>query len=242
MNVLLTGASSGIGFETLKNLIQEGHNVTAIARDFSKIKDFTSSVNENQLSCNILDLSNTLEIEPFFKRLNLEEKFNAFIHCAGMEETVPLTLYSPEKIERIYKLNVFSGIELLRNFSKKKFSNDGASVIFLSSVMGELGQPGKIGYCSTKAAILGVVKASALEFAKRGIRVNAVLPGVVETPMTKNLFTQLSEDNIAEIVGMHPLGIGSTDDVVPMLMFLISNGSRWITGQSFIIDGGYSVQ
>jgi NAD(P)-dependent dehydrogenase (short-subunit alcohol dehydrogenase family) len=199
-------------------------------------------VNGNQLSCHVLDLSNTLEIEPFFKNLNLEEKFDSFIHCAGMEETVPLTLYSPEKIERIYKLNVFSGIELLRNFTKKKFSNDGASVIFLSSVMGELGQPGKIGYCSTKAAVLGVVKASALEFARRGIRVNAVLPGVVETPMTKNLFAQLSEDNISEIVDMHPLGIGSTDDVVPMLMFLISSNSRWITGQSFIVDGGYSIQ
>ena len=108
--------------------------------------------------------------------------------------------------------------------------------------MGVLGQPGKIGYCSTKAAILGMVKASALELSKRKIRVNAVLPGVVKTPMTQKLFSQISPSNIEDIIAMHPLGIGEVSDVVPTIEFLISSNSRWITGQNFIIDGGYSIQ
>lgn len=108
--------------------------------------------------------------------------------------------------------------------------------------MGVLGQPGKIGYCSTKSAVLGIVKSSALEFAKRKIRVNAVSPGVVNTPMTQNLFEQISNDNKEEIISMHPLGIGEVDDVVPTILFLISKDSKWITGQNLIIDGGYSIQ
>ncbi|WP_228446374.1 SDR family NAD(P)-dependent oxidoreductase [Chryseobacterium sp. 18068] len=241
MNIILTGATSGIGFETMKDLVKDGHKVVAVARNFEKIQDFLDEAKDKVICCPC-DLSEVSSIENLFKNLDFSEKFDAMIHCAGMEETVPLTLYNPEKIESIYKLNVFSGIELLRHFTKKKYSNDGASVVFMSSVMGVLGQPGKIGYCSTKSAVVGLVKSAALEFAKRKIRVNAVLPGVVDTPMTQNLFSQLSGDNVKEIVEMHPLGIGRTEDVVPTIKFLISDGSRWITGQNIIIDGGYSVQ
>jgi NAD(P)-dependent dehydrogenase (short-subunit alcohol dehydrogenase family) len=69
-----------------------------------------------------------------------------------------------------------------------------------------------------------------------------VLPGVVNTPMTQNLFSQISAENVEEIKAMHPLGIGEVSDVVPSIEFLISTKSRWITGQNFIIDGGYSIQ
>lgn len=242
MNILLTGATSGIGLETLKSLLANKNKVYAVARDFSKISNLLE-LHSDSLVPITFDLKETENIEKIFNEINLvDEKLDAIIHCAGIEETIPLTLYSPAKIKNIYEVNVFAGIELLRHFTKKKYSNDGASAVFVSSVMGVLGQPGKIGYCSSKAAVLGMVKASALEFAKRKIRVNAVLPGVVNTPMTQNLFSQISAENVEEIKAMHPLGIGEVNDVVPTIEFLISTNSRWITGQNFIIDGGYSIQ
>lgn len=240
MNILLTGATSGIGLETLKRLLDDKNKVFAVARDFSKISNLLA-LHLDSIVPITFDLKETENIEKIFNNL-ADEKLDALIHCAGIEETTPLTLYSPAKIKNIYEINVFAGIELLRHFTKKKYSNDGASAVFVSSVMGVLGQPGKIGYCSTKSAILGMVKASALEFAKRKIRVNAVLPGVINTPMTQNLFNQISAENIEEIKAMHPLGIGEVSDVVPTIEFLISAKSRWITGQNFIIDGGYSIQ
>lgn len=242
MNILLTGATSGIGLETLKSLLENRNKVFSVARDFSKISDLLDLYSDNivPIAFNLKEIEN---IGKIFNEINLgDEKLDALVHCAGIEETIPLTLYSPEKIRNIYEINVFSGIELLRHFTKKKYSNDGASVVFVSSVMGVLGQPGKIGYCSTKSAVLGIVKASALEFAKRKIRINAVLPGVVNTPMTKSLFCQTSAEIVEEIKAMHPLGIGEVTDVVPAIEFLISTNSRWITGQNFIIDGGYSIQ
>lgn len=242
MNILLTGATSGIGFETLKQLIQNGYSVYAIGRDFSKIASFVEN-NKTHLFTFEFDLANIEQVDHLFSRFLLDnQKFDSLIHCAGIEETLPLTLYSPNKIQNIFNVNVFAGIELLRHFTKKKWSNDGASVVFLSSVMGALGQPGKIGYCATKSALLGVVKSSALEFSKRKIRINAILPGIINTPMTKTLFSTMSESQVEEIKNMHPLGFGEVQDVVPTILFLISGGAKWITGQSFLIDGGYSVQ
>jgi NAD(P)-dependent dehydrogenase (short-subunit alcohol dehydrogenase family) len=77
---------------------------------------------------------------------------------------------------------------------------------------------------------------------KRKIRVNAVSPGVVETPMTQKLFQSLSVENIASIEKMHPLGLGRVEDIVRTINFLLSEDSRWITGQNIVIDGGYSIQ
>lgn len=240
---LITGATSGIGLATCKKILSNGDIVFAVGRNSSKLSEFSSEYDENSFHFLPFDLSKISLIESIFNDLIVDGiKFDGFVHCAGIEETMPLTLYSPEKILNIFEINVFAAIELIRLFSKKKYSNDGASVIFFSSVMGVLGQQGKVGYCSSKSAILGLTKSSALELAKRKIRVNAVLPGVVNTPMTQKLFSQIEQKNIDSIIAMHPLGIGEVEDIVPVIEFLLSDGSRWLTGQNIIIDGGYSIQ
>jgi NAD(P)-dependent dehydrogenase (short-subunit alcohol dehydrogenase family) len=239
--ILVTGATSGIGLALCDFLIKQECSVIGVGRDNNKIEDLIKK-SDNKLKFLSLDLIDFSNYSMIFDEMLAGEKFDGFVHCAGIEETLPLTMYNPENVKRIFDINVFSGIELLRHFSKKKYSNDGASVVFLSSVMGELGQPGKIGYCATKSAILGIVKASALELAKRRFRVNSVAPGVVNTPMTQKLFSQIEDDNIQRIKEMHPLGIGEVDDVVPAITFLLSDSSKWITGQNIKIDGGYSIQ
>lgn len=240
-NILITGATSGIGLSLCEFLLNQNCKVIAVGRDESKISHlvnkFVKSLNFISIDLNVFD-----DYEKIFEKIFENEKLDGFVHCAGIEETLPLTLYSIDRIKKIFDINVFSGIELLRHFSKKKYSNDGASVVYLSSVMGELGQPGKIGYCSTKSAVLGLVRSSALEFAKRKFRVNAISPGVVNTPMSQKLFAEMEDSNIQRIKDMHPLGIGDLEDVIPMIAFLLSDYSRWITGQNIKIDGGYSIQ
>lgn len=239
--ILVTGATSGIGNALCKNLLSQNANVVGIGRDVNKL-DEEIKKNKNFVF-KAFDLTQIDSIENLLKELIQDlGKLDGLAHCAGKEETMPLSVYKSEKIKSIFEINVMSGIELLRVFSKKKFSNDNSSVILLSSVMGELGQPGKVGYCATKAAVLGVVKAASLELAKRRIRINAISPGVVKTPMTQQLFNQLSEENIKEIEDMHPLGTGSVEDVIPLMLFLLSIQSKWITGQNIKIDGGYSIQ
>jgi NAD(P)-dependent dehydrogenase (short-subunit alcohol dehydrogenase family) len=239
--ILVTGATSGIGNALCKHLLSQKANVIGIGRDISKLDEDLK--NNKNFTFKVIDLAQIEAIENTLKEVNQKlGKLDGLVHCAGKEETIPLSVYKSEKIKSIFEINVLSGIELLRVFSKKKFSNDSSSVILLSSVMGELGQPGKVGYCATKAAVLGVVKAASLELAKRNIRINAISPGVVKTPMTQQLFNQLSEENIKEIENMHPLGTGSVEDITPLMLFLLSQQSKWITGQNIKIDGGYSIQ
>ncbi|MEJ7556724.1 MAG: SDR family oxidoreductase [Pedobacter sp.] len=240
--VIVTGVTSGIGYALAEELLTSGSKVIGIGRNLERVSNLIQKY-PSSFIFKKFDLRFINEIEQMitdsFKAFG---KFDSLVHCAGMEETLPLSLHTPDKVQAIFDLNVFSTIELIRLVSKKKFSNDFGSIVLLSSVMGILGQPGKIGYCATKSSILGIVRASALELAKRRIRVNAISPGVIKTPMTDKLFAQLSETGVDEIVKMHPLGIGNVCDVVPLICFLVSDSSKWITGQNLVIDGGYSIQ
>lgn len=241
---LITGATSGIGYALANELLVEGHVVLGVGRNEEAVTGIINGRYGNKFHFQKFDFSDSdcIDSEIFEAGCKRYGKLDGMVLCAGIEETMPLSIYSIDKVNRIFQVNVFSQFEMVRIFSKKKYSNDNSSVVLLSSVMGILGQPGKSAYCSTKAALLGLVKASALELSKRRIRINAVLPGIVQTPLTNKLFNELSPDQIEEIIKKHPLGIGSVNDVVPCLQFLLSNNSKWITGQNIIIDGGYSIQ
>ena len=239
--ILVTGATSGIGKGLSEELLKQGAKVIGVGRNTSNIKN-DILINPNFIFLKF-DLIQLEEIEKLFTDcVKIHGKLDGLVNCAGKEETVPLSIYNFDKIKSLYDINVFAGIETLRIFAKKKISNNNSSAIFISSVMGELGQPGKVGYCSTKSAILGVVKSASLELAKRKIRVNAISPGVVMTRMTEDLFVNISDENIDRIKKMHPLGIGKIENITPSILFLLSNQSTWITGQNIKIDGGYSIQ
>ena len=240
--ILITGATSGIGMATTETLLNEGYIIYALGRDTLKLQNKFGTEFQNELRCYSSDLRNISDLEGLFNTFTANgEKLTGMVLCAGIEETIPLVLYTSDKIKNIFDVNVFASIELIRIFSKKKHSEDMSSIVLLSSVMGILGQSGKVGYCASKAALLGLVKSSALELAKRKIRVNAILPGIVNTPMSERLFTDLDELNISRIKEMHPLGFGEVSDIVPAIKFLLSDDSRWMTGQILIIDGGYSI-
>jgi len=238
---LVTGATSGIGRATCLALLNKGINIIGIGRNGANVLDIKEKF--KNFFFRTVDLAEIDSLDNIIKDLvDAFGKFDGLIHCAGLEETLPLSQYTHSRVKEIFHINVFVTIELLKLISKKKYSNDQASIILFSSVMGNLGQAGKVGYCGTKSAVLGIVRSSALELAKRKFRVNAISPGVVKTPMTEKLFASLTEEQVKQIINMHPLGIGEVEDVVPLIEFLISNGSLWVTGQNFIVDGGYSCQ
>ncbi|MCC8424868.1 SDR family NAD(P)-dependent oxidoreductase [Mucilaginibacter sp. UR6-11] len=241
-NYLITGVTSGIGNALTKNLLNSGAIVFGIGRDAAKIDDLLTGY-PRQFVFLEADLSKEIDIEKnILDFIDNSGKFDGVVNCAGKEETLPITMYNQQKLKDIFNVNFNSPFEIIRILSKKKFSNNGASFILLASVMGGLGQPGKTAYCASKSALLGLVRAAALELASRSIRVNAISPGVVDTPMTQNLFNQISEGKKENIIAMHPLGIGKIEDIIPLILFLLSENSRWVTGQDMVIDGGYSIQ
>lgn len=245
-NIIISGATSGIGLGLCIDLLNKGdYKIIAIGRDFTQLKELAGKeqFENGNLELLVLDLADPKAIEEHLQAaIDKTGKIDYFVNCAGIEDTNAMISYNYEKLKSFFDVNFFAAFEIMRIFSKKKNSNEGGAVVLLSSVMGQLGQYGKTAYCSSKSAILGLVRAGALDLSKRKIRVNAVLPGVVETPMTQKLFQSLSADNVASIEKMHPLGLGKVEDIVNTINFLLSEDSRWITGQSIVIDGGYSIQ
>jgi NAD(P)-dependent dehydrogenase (short-subunit alcohol dehydrogenase family) len=146
----------------------------------------------------------------------------------------------PEKMDEFFHANVHSAINLTRIVTKQsRKSEEGASVVFISSVMGIVGENGKSLYSMTKGALIAGARSLAIELAPRNIRVNCISPGVVESPMSKGAIYSRNEESLNKIRGMHPLGLGRPEDVANASVFLLSDASRWITGTNLIVDGGY---
>jgi NAD(P)-dependent dehydrogenase (short-subunit alcohol dehydrogenase family) len=190
----------------------------------------------------VCDITNYTNLEPLInKAVDFSGKISGFVHSAGIESTLPINNVKPEYYDKFFSTNVISAFEITKIISKKKYlSSEGASIVFISSIMGLLGQPGKTVYCSSKGALISGCKALALELASKGIRVNCILPAIIKTEMTSKLFCSLSEESVNSIIKMHPLGLGNPEDVSNACIFLLSGASKWITGTNLIVDGGYS--
>ena len=241
-NILITGASSGIGRQCAITFSQLGANVILIARNKERLKDTFDKLEKGNHLIISQDITEYDKLEQIIK-YSVEKvgRISGFVHSAGIEMTLPLRSMTPSYYENMFATNVISGFELARIISKKKYLDEkGVSFIFISSVMGMLGQSGKIGYCASKGALISGSKAIALELVKKNIRVNCILPGVVETEMSNKMFENLPEESKKSIVEMHPLGLGKPSDIANACAFLLSDASRWIAGTNLIVDGGYS--
>ena len=129
-----------------------------------------------------------------------------------------------EKMEEFFRTNVSGALNLTKHAVKlAHFSEEGGSVIFISSVMGVAGENGKTLYSMTKGALIAAARSMAIELAPRKIRVNTVSPGVVESPMSKNAVYSKDEESLDRIKGLHPLGLGSPEDVANACLFLLSD-------------------
>lgn len=242
-NILITGGTSGIGRNLAIQASRIGAHIVIIGRDENKIKSILSEIGEHEHLAYSLDIRQYNNIELIIESaVNKLGKIDGFVHCAGIETTTPLRNMNNLSYETLFATNVISGFEIARILSKKKYCNPkGASYIFMSSVMGKLGEKGKVAYSASKAAILGGVKSMALELASKNIRCNSVLPGLVATEMSNKMFETLPEEAVNAIINKHPLGIGNPEDISNLCLYLLSDLSKWITGSEIVIDGGYSI-
>jgi NAD(P)-dependent dehydrogenase (short-subunit alcohol dehydrogenase family) len=244
LTFLVTGASSGIGKQCAIDISKSGANVILIARDEKRLNEVYGNLSPgNHLKFQV-DLTEFNKLEPVIQEsVQTIGKISGLVNCAGIESTIPFQVLKPETYKEYFSINVIAGFELARIISKKKYmEQNGASFVFISSIMSVLGEKGKIAYCSSKSALTSGIKAMALELAPKKIRVNCISPALVETEMTQKMIESLPEEFRTEIISKHPLGIGKPTDISNLVTFLLSDKSRWITGSNIIIDGGYSCQ
>ena len=145
---------------------------------------------------------------------------------------------SEEDYDEVLDTNLKGAFNMIRHLSRSFIKQRGGKIINISSVSGVLGNAGQANYSASKAGLIGLTKSVAREFASRGINVNAVAPGFIDTDMTKNM----TEEAKKELNGMIPMGkMGSTKDIAELVMFLAGDNANYITGQVICVDGGMAI-
>lgn len=241
--ILITGASSGIGRQTAIDCSYRGANLILLGRKKDQLERTFDQLTNGKHSFFPCDVTKFDDLEEVIqKAVETSGKICGFVHCAGIELTVPINVMKSEIYFDVYAVNVISAFEITKIISKKKYLSDkGASIVFMSSVMGLLGQGGKTAYCSSKGALISGANALAVELASKKIRVNCILPAIVLTEMTEKLLEVLPTESIEVIRRQHLLGFGDVKDVSNACIYYLSDASKWVTGSKHIIDGGYSI-
>ena len=189
-------------------------------------------------SVDLVDYKKVEEIIPDL--VNSRGKIDGLFNCAGISTTLPINSITPEKMELFFKSNVIGPMNLTRLVVEPShFSEPGGSVIFISSVMGVVGESGKVLYSLTKGTLVASAKSLAVELSTRKIRVNTISPGVVESPMSQRAVYSKDQESRNRINGLHLLGLGTSEDIANACVFLLSDSGKWITGTKLIVDGGY---
>src|SRR5699024_338455 len=241
--ILVTGASSGIGRSCAIECSKAGARVFAFGRNEQRLNETLDNMETPGCIVSV-DLNDTEALDEVMKSLGEEGvTIDGVIHSAGISTTLPLRMISPDKMQPLYETNVSSAIYLTRWVCRKKFVPDnGSSIVFLSSVMGSVGEAGKTIYSMTKGAVLAAARSMAVELASNGVRINCISPGVVESPMSKSAVYSRNEEAQSRIESMHPLGLGKPEDVAHAAIYLLSEASRWVTGTNLFVDGGYTAR
>lgn len=231
-NILVTGATSGIGFTVCKAIDMMGGTFIGVGRNLKALEEGAWTQQHKFLSFDLMKLN---DIQSFVDEL---DNIDGYVHSAGVVDINPIKFFKPELYEQIRSTNLDSFIYLMNALLKKKKINNKASIVLLSSISGLYGMKGNGLYGMTKAALNIAAKTYANELSKQKIRVNSVAPGMVKTQITLNSIETLGEDQIKSDEEKYPLGYGEPEDVAYPICFLLSDAAKWITGEVMVLDGG----
>ncbi|WP_340617312.1 SDR family NAD(P)-dependent oxidoreductase [Xenorhabdus entomophaga] len=233
--IIVTGSSSGIGKEIVKKFLDDGYDVEGI--DLSENEPFSHQNYKHHQ----LDVTKFHQLEYLINNIEYSNENNVLVNCAGTREICPIDELTLSLWEKIFSVNVtasfLSGKYFCQNIIKRKLNG---CVINIASVSGLLGEPNRTAYVTSKHAVIGLTKQLALEYGRYNIRVNAIAPGVIRTPLTESYYhDKFQLEKIYK--GQFLPSLGIPEDVAQAAYFLASKGANFITGSILVVDGGWTI-
>lgn len=241
--IIVTGASSGIGRQCAIDCAKMGAKVVAIARSRERLEETLSLLEGEGHRFYSYDLSNYDGIADLVSTIVSDGgRIGGMVYAAGIDKTAPFNMMKPVDFNRLFIVNALSAIEMCRQVSHYKcFVKDGGSIVLIASITASIARACTSAYTASKGALVSTAREMAIELANRSIRVNCVSPGTILTPLMQDYLSKLTDEDYRKRVSGFPLGLGKTEDVSNACIFLLSEASRWITGQNIIVDGGFSI-
>lgn len=239
---LVTGAGRGIGREIALALAADGatvivnYNGSRESAEEVVAKITQEGGSAEAIQCNVSDFAAS---EAFVKQvLDKYKKVDILVNNAGVTRDNLIMRMTEEDYDAVLDTNLKGAFNMIRHLSRGFIKQRGGKIINISSVSGVLGNAGQANYSASKAGLIGLTKSVAREFASRGVNVNAVAPGFIDTDMTKNM----TEDAKKALNSMIPMGkMGSTKNIADLVLFLAGSSSDYITGQVICVDGGMCI-
>ena len=237
---LVTGASRGIGKSIALSLGRLGAEVIVnYSSSDTSAEEVAKSINDKGGSSYKLkfDVSDEESVSTAINQIIRDSgKIDILINNAGITRDGLLMRMKESQWDEVLNTNLKGVFLCTKNVSKFMMKERSGKIVNITSIVGLIGNPGQANYAASKAGVIGFTKTCAKEFASRGIKVNAIAPGFIETEMTENLRTD-------DLLKMIPLGkLGSADQIASLVNFLVSSdASEYITGQTISIDGGMNI-
>jgi len=233
--ILVTGASSGIGERVALLLNELGATVIAVARNTERLENMRQHAKDpSRIYNEVFELSADINALPQFIK-SLKDKYGklrGMALCAGVSQVLPLRALEYGDIKKLFDINYFSPIMMMKAFCDKRVHDGvGSAIVAISSIASVVQAAGMTSYAGSKAALAASMTSIAKEVAAIGVRINCVSPAMVNTPMAKGT------EDLTDVNAHHyPFGFAEPDDIANMIAFLLSDKAKWISGQNYVMD------
>ncbi|MHA2099502.1 MAG: SDR family oxidoreductase [Candidatus Kariarchaeaceae archaeon] len=233
--IVITGAAGGLGMATARLLSANGKNL--ILTDIVSPAEFAQEIQHDRIIVEVhrLDVGNSYSVESLI--LEAREKgyrIDGVVNFAGITRDRTILKMSEEEWDQVINVNLKGTYNIVQAFGKL-MKNTGGTIVTVGSAVSRMGNYGQVNYVAAKAGVEGLTRTAAREFAKYGIRVNCIVPGFIESPMSM----AVPKERIEIIRNTIPLGrIGKAEEIADLADFLLSEKSSYITGATIQIDGG----
>jgi NAD(P)-dependent dehydrogenase (short-subunit alcohol dehydrogenase family) len=237
--ILVTGASSGIGRATANECSKMGATIIVTGRNELRLKETLSLLDGDNHKMIVADITDDTQLDYLVECC---PSLDGLVNNAGITETLMTQFIKRDKLMKVMETNTFAPILLTQRLLKKKKLTSGGSIVFTGSISGtSVCGGGNALYSTSKGAIHGFVKNAALDLSIKGIRVNEVCPGMINTHIMDN--SSIDEEQLKIEVQKYPLKrFGQPEEVAYGIIYLLSDASSFVTGSSLVIDGGFTLQ